>query len=339
MTVEHLRPLLDSVTDQQWLFKLAEQVAQGRITPTGHRRGRCGEQAHTMAQQSGPQVESATAPFQYALSTRVGSECVAHVIQGLSELNPDSTMMSIDGTSAYDQISRAAMLDGLYTHCGGETIPFVRMFYGSPSTYVWEDAVGVEHSILQGEGGEQGDPLTPLLCSLGLHGALEATQEELADGENLVAYLDDIWVVSPVPERVSHVYGSLQRNLFSHARIRVHGGKTQVWNRSGIRPEGCDALERIAQAADPRARVWRGSGETDLPPSQGIVVLGTPLGDPAFIQAHLDKKADEQRTLLERIPMVTDLQSASELSASCAQSVAAYARAHDGGVWTCMCAS
>ena len=34
MTVEHLRPLLDSVTDQQWLCKLAEEVAQGRITPT-----------------------------------------------------------------------------------------------------------------------------------------------------------------------------------------------------------------------------------------------------------------------------------------------------------------
>ena len=44
---------------------------------------------------------------------------------------------------------------------------------------------------------------------------------------------------------------------------------------NGIRPVGCDALESIAQTVDPRARVWRGSGETDLPPSQqGIVVLG-----------------------------------------------------------------
>ena len=54
------------------------------------------------------------------------------------------------------------------------------MFYGSPPTYVWEDAEGVELSTLQGEGGEQGDPL---LYSFGQHGALEATQEELADGE------------------------------------------------------------------------------------------------------------------------------------------------------------
>ena len=156
---------------------------------------------------------------------------------------------------------------------------------------------GVENSILQGEGGEQGDLLMSLLYSLGQHGALEATQEELVEGENLIAYLDDIWVVSPVPDRVSHVYGSLQRNLFSHARICVHGGKTQVWNRSGIRPSGCNALERIAQTADPSARVWRGSGETDLPPSQqGIVVLGASLGEVAFIHAHLEKKVAEQRT-------------------------------------------
>ena len=219
-----------------------------------------------MAQQLGPQVEAATAPYPYALSTRAG-ECVAHLIQGLCELNPNSTVMSIDGISAYDQISRAAMLDGLYTHCGGKAIPRRRTF--GKTLKVWSTPFCKVKAA-------SGDPLMPLLYSLGQHGALEATQEELADGENLIAYLD-IWVVSPVPDRVSHVYGSLQRNLFSHARIRVHGGKTQVWNRSGIRPAGCNALERIAQTADPRARVWRGSGETDLPPSQqGIVVLDKP---------------------------------------------------------------
>ena len=84
--------------------------------------------ARTIAQQLRPQVEAATAPFQYALSTRAGSECVAHVIHGLCEVNPDSTVMSMDGLSACDHISRAAMLDGLYARCGGKIIPFVRMF-------------------------------------------------------------------------------------------------------------------------------------------------------------------------------------------------------------------
>ena len=63
--------------------------------------------------------------------------------------------------------------------CGGEAIPF------SPVTYLWEDAEGVQHSILQGEGGEQGDPLMLLLSSLGQHGALEATHEEICRGRKL----------------------------------------------------------------------------------------------------------------------------------------------------------
>ena len=34
------------------------------------------------------------------------------------------------------------------------------------------------------------------------------------------------------------------------------------------------------------------------------------LGSPVFIQAHLERKVEEQRTLLARIPFVGDLQSA-----------------------------
>ena len=73
----------------------------------------------------------------------------------MSDLNPNATITSIDGVSACDSISRR--------HVGGvgEVLPFVLMFYGSPSSYFWEDEGGVTHSIAQGEGGEQGDSLMP----------------------------------------------------------------------------------------------------------------------------------------------------------------------------------
>ena len=45
-------------------------------------------------------------------------------------------------------------------------IPFVSLFYGSPSVSLWEDDMGDTHEIVRGEGGEQGDPLMPLLFSL-----------------------------------------------------------------------------------------------------------------------------------------------------------------------------
>ena len=37
-------------------------------------------------------------------------------------------------------------------------------------------------------------------------------------------------------------------------RVRVRTGKTQVWNREGVRPNACDVLERIVVATNPNAR-------------------------------------------------------------------------------------
>ena len=149
--------------------------------------------ARTVAQQLGPAVEAATSLFQYALSTRAGCECISHVLQALSELDADATVTSIDGISACDTISRRAMLQGLERMPAGVAVsPFVRLFCSTPSECRWEDDGGEVHSIHQGEGGEQGDALMPLLFSLGQHAALEAISRRLRLGEGLFACLDDI---------------------------------------------------------------------------------------------------------------------------------------------------
>ena len=60
------------------------------------------------------------------------------------------------------------MVSGLIAMENGDRMwPFIREFHGRPSSYLWEDERGVTHDIPQGEGGEQGDPLMPLLFSLG----------------------------------------------------------------------------------------------------------------------------------------------------------------------------
>ena len=85
---------------------------------------------------------------------------------------------------------------------------------------------------------------------------------------------------------------------------------------AGIRPVACDVLEQIARRENPRAVVWKGS---DLPvESQGIKVLGTPLGHPEFVASHLEHIAEEHRVLLERMPAVQDVQSAWLILLHCA---------------------
>ena len=185
----------------------------------------------------------------------------------------------------------------------------------------------------------------PLLFALGQHPALEAVQRHLADGD-----LDDIYFVT-VAERTGIVYSLLQNALRNMAGIRIHHGKTKVWNNAGEQPAACEVLDRMARAADPSVTtsVWRGS---DVPRSQqGTKVLGTNLGHNAFVRAHLERTSGEHQTLLDRILMVSDLQSSWLLLVHSASARANYisrvvepeaaedfCRRHDAGLWRCFCA-
>ena len=52
--------------------------------------------AKCLARQFGKEVEAARSPFQFALSTRAGTDCVGHVIRALTDANPSLTVTSID---------------------------------------------------------------------------------------------------------------------------------------------------------------------------------------------------------------------------------------------------
>ena len=127
--------------------------------------------SRTIAQQIGKAVERATAPHQYALSTRAGSECIAHVLQGLCE-------SPLTGWALSTRFLGRPCWTGCSTWHIVAVLPFVRMFYGAPSSYLCEDSAGTVHTIRQGEGGEQGDALMPLLFAVGQHSVLDAVQEE-----------------------------------------------------------------------------------------------------------------------------------------------------------------
>ena len=164
MTADHLQPV-DTERDTS-LFQLAlargqapvaavEGVRMGRITtlkkPNGGIRGIVVGDilrrlvARTMAKQMA-RVEAATAPFQCALTTKVGCESVAHILQSLTDQDERATIVSINGVGAYDPISRNAMLEGLARVPEGDRLlPFVRHFYGSPSADLWEDEAGETH--------------------------------------------------------------------------------------------------------------------------------------------------------------------------------------------------
>ena len=192
--------------------------------------------AKTMARQFGKAVEAACAPFQFALSTRAGTDCVGHAVRAMTDANPECTVLSIDGVGAYDHVLRSSFLSKLHSVPSLQgLLPFVRSIYAQTTTYVWEDGTGVRHRIQQAEGGEQGDPLMPLLFSLGIHDSLCEVRNRLRPDDTLFAYLDDVYVSSP-PNRTRDGYNLLEQQLSNSTRAKRECGvaprEWKIWART-----------------------------------------------------------------------------------------------------------
>ena len=234
------------------------------------------------------------------MSTRAGTDCVGHAVRLLTDASPTASLLSVDGVGAFDYVSRAGMLDKLLSlHSARSILPFVRLSYSQPSSYLWTDEDGADHLVQQGEGGEQGDPLMPLLFSLGIHDALLRIHRHLLEGEYLFAYLDDVYAVVQ-PDRVKPVYKLLEEALFEVAGIRLSEGKTRTWNRAGERPPDMEFL---------------GSDTWD---AGGVKVLGAPIGSDAFVAQFLEDRLDDEKRLWDAIPSVGDLQCSRQLLLQCA---------------------
>ena len=106
--------------------------------------------------------DRATRPYQFALQARACTDALAAHVRVALDQDPNQVLVSLDGRSAYDSISRTLFLTALKS-VAPELLPSVRLLYGRPSTYCLWDASGHCRDVAQGEGCEQGDPLAPAL--------------------------------------------------------------------------------------------------------------------------------------------------------------------------------
>ena len=146
------------------------------------------------------------------MPSRLGQDVNAWLTCFLTELDPETTITSIDGSARTtrcparpcSKVKKGSLEEVPFS-------PFVRLFHSSPSAYLWEDEGGEVHTIHQG--GEQGDAMMPLLFCLGQHAALEAIQRGMSPDEKLLAFLDDLYIVSK-PQRVGTLHSAAQRELW-----------------------------------------------------------------------------------------------------------------------------
>lgn len=130
--------------------------------------------------------------------------------------------------------------------------------------HLWTDDDGQTHEVVQGEGGEQGDPLMPALFALGMHDGLREAKARLLPNEHVFAYLDDVYVVTS-RARARAAFDCVTSAIEAHAGIRTNLGKLQAWCRAGgPQPPGLSDLG---------PSVWKANAPAA---ENGLKVLGTP---------------------------------------------------------------
>ena len=92
---------------QMAVLKQESSRVQGIVAGNVLRRLVC----KAVAKQYSEAFMTATAPFQFAMQTRAGTEALAHILQYVTDRDPEVVIMSLDGVGAFDHVRRAAFLN------------------------------------------------------------------------------------------------------------------------------------------------------------------------------------------------------------------------------------
>ena len=163
----------------------------------------------------------------------------------------------------------------------------VRQFYGSASTFRWDDDEGVTHEVIQRDGKGAGRPVD---ASITRTRPAQSFWLQLATScsptERLLVFLFDLYALCS-PHRVgrcAHLIATSALGGLPDLGPSREGPKSGTGQAR--HPRGWRALTEAARLVDPEAVAWR--GDPLLPPSvHKVKIFGTLLGHPDFVRAHL----------------------------------------------------
>ena len=185
--------------------------------------------------------------------------------------------------------------------CGSDPPLLMRCFYGGPSTYLWEDEMGITQHI------SQGDLLMPMLFALGQTRLFKQVKRGFWSTKGCMR----TWMtcmqcaVLTGVGSVRHLATGAPEPCGNPVAPRENAGLES----GGVVPSGIEELTRMARRVKPEAVVWRGDPELPLS-RQGMRVLGVPIGQPEFVRDYLERKSLEHETLFQRVPWLNNPQAA-----------------------------
>ena len=227
-------------------------------------------------------------PEQLALSKAGGAKLV-HQVRMMSEENPDMVVVKVDMRNAHNEVSRAAVLEGLERE---NTLRHL----------TWHVATcQASHTGLEsggrlwgwaGEGQSQGDPEASACFSVAWHLEVRELNEILAAHTGFARFgNDDGYLVGP-PDILFPALERFAVKVREKCLLHLQVTKTEVFAWSGDLPP--EAPHDMARAGVKVGDVWH----------PGFLCYGIPVGTRQYCQHMLMEKVNEVRGEVDRVKQV-----------------------------------
>ena len=185
-------------------------------------------------------------PIQLGVKSKGGVEPIVRAVErGMDEDFdlPYTHLVSLDAINAFNRMCRRIMAQAIRKYLPGMW-KFIKWGYNGPSDLVCEDRI-----ISSAQGVRQGDPIGPLMFSIGMRPLLEALQAHLGPHRKVMAYLDDIFILSTDDKALDDAKAFLSGWT---STLELNPNKCKSVSLEEIKQDGFELLGTVVGAKEKR---------------------------------------------------------------------------------------
>jgi hypothetical protein len=230
--------------------------------------------------------------LQLGVAVKGGVETIVHSAQitfARCQQLPKHGMLQVDFRNAFNSITRSKVIDEIRRVLPGLSAFTTGQCYSNHSHLLWGDRL-----LSSEDGVQQGDPLGPLLFAIALLPLVLKIQEEVPGLLQNSWYLDDGLLGGPEEQLAKALDIILTESPSIGLSIRLD--KCELWCTEDLP-----------------------SINTDIPRNftDGLEVLGAPIGSPTLAAAAFARRVDISAVLLSRLDSLDDSQCSLGILRSC----------------------
>jgi hypothetical protein len=221
-------------------------------------------------------LKALAGPHAVGIATPGGLEALAFAVRTVSYIRPDWVIIKCDVANAFNCIARRAVLRAARKIPALQ--PYLQLRYGQPADITYRGPRGSEERLVitVTEGVTQGDPAGSAIFGIAYYDeALEPVSGRHPHVHLWNAH-DDTYIAGPVAEAFA-AYGDLRATAWQRLRLRFVPEKSQAYRRAGASDELREHAEQHGVAVA----------------TEGIVVVGVPVGTDGFETQHVEGKVTE----------------------------------------------